>query len=104
LKQKLTLDGLGGRLNVDWDSRFAGLPEGTHIDMMKDKTPLLNAVDLHVLVNIDEKVLMATPLAIMAAPYMDKGMIVKQGEKLVADIKLAAGVLSINGIVVPISN
>jgi uncharacterized protein YdgA (DUF945 family) len=101
LKQKFTLDGMGGRLNIDWDARFAGLPEGVHIDAMTDKTQLLNAVDMHVLVNVDEKALMATPLAVMAVPYMQKGMLVKQGEKLVADIKLSAGVLTVNGNPVP---
>lgn len=101
LKQKFTLDGMGGRLNIDWDTRFVGFPDGAHIDVMADKAQLLKAVDMHVLVNVDEKALMATPLAMMAASYMQKGMIVKQGEKLVADIKLAVGVMTVNGIPVP---
>ncbi len=102
LNQKFTLDGMGGRMNIDWDTRFTGLPEGVHIEGMTDKSQLLKAVDMHVSVNVDEKVLMATPLGGMVAPYIQKGMIAKQGDKLVADIKLALGVLTVNGIPVPL--
>lgn len=101
LNQKITLDGMGGRMSIDWDTRSVGLPEGMHVEDLADKTQLLKAVDMHVSVNIDEKVLMATPLAGMAAPYMQNGMIVKQGDKLMADIKLALGELTVNGIPVP---
>jgi hypothetical protein len=69
---------------------------------MPDKTQLLKAVDMHIVANIDEKVLMASPMAAMAEPYIQKGMIVKQGDKLVADIKLVLGVLTVNGIPVPL--
>ena len=102
LQQKLSVDGMGGKFNIDWDSRFVGLPDGAQVDMLTDKTQLAKAVEVHVLVNIDEKVLMATPLAGMATPYMQNGMIVKQGEKLVADIKLSAGVLTVNGNPIPL--
>jgi uncharacterized protein YdgA (DUF945 family) len=102
LNQHLTLDGMGGRLKIDWETRFAGLPEGVHLETMADKTQLIKAVDMHIVANIDEKVLMATPMAAMAEPYIQKGMIVKQGDKLVADVKLALGVLTVNGITVPL--
>jgi uncharacterized protein YdgA (DUF945 family) len=101
LKQHFTLDGESGRLNIDWNARFAGLPDGVRIDGNTDKAQLLKAVDMDMSVNIDEKALMATPLAGMVAHYMQQGMIVKQGDKLVADIKLAGGVLTVNGINVP---
>lgn len=101
LKQQFTLDAMGGKLNIDWDTRFAGLPDGVSIDGNTDRKQLLKAVDMHMSVNIDEKALMATPLAGMVAPYIQRGMVVKQGEKLVADIKLAGGVLTVNGITVP---
>jgi len=102
LKQRFTLDGMGGRLLIDWDTRFAGMPDGVQIDGKTYSAQLLKAVDMHMSVNIDEQVLMATPLAGMVVPYMQKGMIVKQGEKLVADIKLADGVLTVNDIPVPL--
>jgi uncharacterized protein YdgA (DUF945 family) len=103
--QHLTLDGMGGRMKIDWESRFTGLPEGVHFEGMADKTQLMKALDMHIVANIDEKVLMATPMAAMAAmaePYIQKGMIVKRGDKLVSDIKLAQGVLTVNGIPVPL--
>jgi uncharacterized protein YdgA (DUF945 family) len=102
LNQHLTLDGMGGRMRIDWDTRFAGLPEGVHIEGMEYKAQLMKAVDMHIVANIDEKVLMATPMAAMVEPYIQKGMIVKQGDKLVADIRLAVGMLSVNGIPVPL--
>jgi len=102
LKQLFTMDIMGGRLYIDWNTRFVGLPDGVRIDDKTDKALLLKTVDMHISVNIDEKALMATPLANMVTPYMQKGMIVKQGGKLVADIKLAEGVLTVNGISVPI--
>jgi hypothetical protein len=89
-------------MKIDWETRFAGLPEGVHLETMADKTQLIKAVDMHIVANIDEKVLMATPMAAMAEPYIQKGMIVKQGDKLVADVKLALGVLTVNGITVPL--
>jgi len=101
MNQLFTLDGMGGRLKIDWNTRFTGLPDGVRIDDKTDKTQLIKAVDMHVSVNIDEKALMATQLASMVAPYVQKGMLVKQGEKLVADIRLVKGVLTVNGIVVP---
>ncbi|MEO6975105.1 MAG: DUF945 family protein [Gallionella sp.] len=101
LKQQFTLDGKGGRLNIDWDTRFAGLPEGVHLDSTTDKTQLLKAVVMNISVKVDEQALMASPLAGMVAPYMQKGMIVKQGEKLMTDIKFLDGVLTVNGIIVP---
>lgn len=100
--QHLTLDGMGGRMQIDWETRFAGLPEGVHLDGMADKTQLMKALDMHIVANIDEKVLMATPMAAVAEPYIQQGMIVKQGDKLVSDIKLALGVLTVNGIPVPL--
>jgi len=101
MNQLFTLDGMGGRLKIDWNTHFTGLPDGVRIDDKTDKTQLIKAVDMHVSVNIDEKALMATQLASMVAPYVQKGMLVKQGEKLVADIRLVKGVLTVNGIVVP---
>lgn len=102
LNQHLTLDGMGGRMKIDWETRFVGLPEGVHLEGMADKTQLMKAVDMHIVANIDEKVLMATPMAAMVEPYIQKGMIVKQGDKLVSDIRLALGVLTVNGIAVPL--
>lgn len=100
--QHLTLDGMGGRMKIDWETRFSGLPEGVHLDALADKTQLMKAVDMHIVANIDEKVLMATPMAPMVEPYIQKGMIVKQGDKLVSDIRLTLGVLTVNGIPFPL--
>ncbi len=102
LNQHLTLDGMGGRMKIDWETRFAGLPEGVRFEEMTDKTQLMKAVDMHIVANIDEKVLMATPMAAMAEPYIQKGMLAKQGDKLVTNIKLSLGVLTVNGIPVPL--
>lgn len=102
LNQHLTLDGMGGRMKIDWETRFVGLPDGVHFDGTVDKSQLMKAVDMHIVANIDEKVLMATPMAAMVEPYIQKGMIVKQGDKLVSDIRLALGVLTVNGIPVPL--
>lgn len=102
LNQHLTVDGMGGRMKIDWETRFAGLPEGERFETMTDKSQLIKAMEMHMVANIDEKVLMATPMAAMAEPYIQKGMIVKQGDKLLADVKLARGVLTVNGIAVPL--
>lgn len=102
LNQHLTLDGMGGRLKIDWETRFAGLPEGVHLETLADKSQLVKALDMHVVVSIDEKALLASPMAAMAEPYIQKGMLVKQDDKLVSDIKLALGVLTVNGIPVPL--
>jgi uncharacterized protein YdgA (DUF945 family) len=102
LNQHFTLDGMGGSMKIDWETRFTGLPEGVHLDAMADKTQLIKAVEMHFVANIDEKVLVASPMAAMAEPYIQKGMIVKQGDKLVSDIKLTQGVLTVNGIAVPL--
>lgn len=101
MNQQLTLDGMGGRLSVNWDTHFVRMPEGEHIDDKMDGTKLLKAMDMRIGVNVDEKVAMATPFAKMLTPYMQRGMIVKRGQKLVADIKFSKGVLTVNGIPVP---
>jgi uncharacterized protein YdgA (DUF945 family) len=98
---KFTLDGMGGRLSIDSNIRAVGLPEGVHVEGLADKNALLKATDMHMTVNVDEKVLMATPLAGMVAPYIQSGMVVKNGDKLTADIKLALGELTVNGIPTP---
>ena len=99
LNQQITLDGMGGRLSIDWDTRFVGLPNGATFD---DMMQLLKAVDIHVVVTVDEQVVMASPLAAMATPYMQQGLIVKQGDKLVSDMTLTDGVMTVNGIEIPV--
>lgn len=98
---KFSVEGMGGSLNIDSSIRSTGLPDGVHVEDMSDKSALLKAADMHVVVDVDEKVLMATPLAGMVAPYMQNGMVVRNGDKLMADIKLVAGALTVNGIPTP---
>lgn len=98
---RFTLDGMGGRLNVASNIRSVGLPEGVHVDGLTDKQALINAADIHMTVNVDERVVMATPLAAMVAPFIQRGQVVKEGDKLATDIKLAMGKLTVNGIPTP---
>lgn len=102
MKQQFTLDGVNGRLNIDWGIHSIGLPEGVHIDGSADRDKILKAIDSLMTVSIDQKMLMASPLAKMVYPYMQHGMIVKQGDKLVSKFKLTNGVLTVNGIPLPL--
>ena len=101
MKQQFTLDGVDGKLNINWEMHSTGLPEGMHIDGNSDRDKILKAIDSLMTVSIDEKMLMASPLAKLVGPYMQRGMIVKQGNKLVSKIKLVNGVLTVNGIPAP---
>lgn len=99
--QVMKLDGMGGTLSIDADVRYIGLTDGTHLMDVKDRAQLLQAVDIHVLLEMDENIVMASPFAGMVAPYIEQGFVIKKDNKLVADIKLVGGELSSNGQALP---
>ncbi len=99
--QLLKVDGMGGSAMVDWDAKFIGFPNGKSIFDFQDKEPLLEALDMHLLVEVDEKVVNATPFSNMIAPYIKQGFVSKQGDKLVVDITLRQGVMMVNGKEIP---
>ncbi len=103
--QYFKLDGMGGALIIDWDSRYVGLPDGEQLWDLKaeEKEKMLQAVDMHILVTIDSAIVNATPFAAMVGPYMEQGFVVEEAGKLKADIRLQQGALSVNGHPLPVA-
>jgi len=101
LNQLLKVDGMGGSMLVDWDTKFKGFPDGKSIFDVEDKERLIEALDMHFLIEVDEKVVNATPFSNMIAPYIQQGFVSKQGDKLVVDISLRQGVTMVNGQEIP---
>ncbi len=97
LNQLLKVDGMGGSAMVDWDVKFVGFPDGKSAFDFQDKERLLEALDMHLLIEVDEKVVNATPFSAMIAPYIQQGVVSKQGDKLVVDITLVQGITTVNG-------
>jgi hypothetical protein len=92
---------MGGSAMVDWDAKFTGFPDGKSIFDFQDKEPLLEALDMHLLIEVDEKVVSGTPFLNMISPYIKQGFVSKQGDKLVVDITLRQGVVMVNGKEIP---
>jgi len=99
--QLLKVDGMGGSAMVDWDVKFVGFPDGKSVFDLQDKERLLESLDMHLRLEVDEIVVNATPFATMISPYLKQGFVSKEGEKLIVDVTLLQGITTINGQEVP---
>lgn len=104
LNQLLKLDAYNGTLSIDWDTKYVGLADNTHVLDVEDKAQLLKAVNAHLLIEADTAVVSSSPLAMVVTPYIENGYVVEKAGKLVSDIKLADGVMTINEQPFPIEN
>ena len=96
LNQKLKLKIMDGDASIEVDVKFVGIANNVHAMDIKNPIELLSAVDIDLIIKSDEAVVMQTPIAAMVGMYIDQGFINKDGQKLVVDIGIRNGEMTIN--------
>ncbi len=101
--QKLNIAALGGNLNIQADARYVGLADGQQLLDVIGTEASLQALDVHILADVDQSVIEQLPFAGMVAVLAAQGMVKVSGDKVTSDIKLVDGALTINGKAIPVS-
>ena len=96
LNQKLNLNILNGDASFEADVKFVGIANNVHPMDVVNPIDFLSAVDIDLILKSDETVVMKTPVAAMVGMYVDQGFINKDGQKLIVDIDIRNGEMTIN--------
>jgi len=103
VNQKLVIAALGGSLNIQADASYVGLADGQQlVDVLGTET-LLQALDIHIVANVDKSVVEKLPFGGMVGVLVGQGIVNISGDKVTTDIKLAKGALTVNDKVMPVN-
>ena len=95
--QYYDVDAFGGNVLADLDIEYQGLEDGTHPLDVDNPQRLIAAVDAQLMIEADQQLINATPVAPMVPQYIDQGLIIQQDNKLKLEANLSAGQLVVNG-------
>ena len=96
INQKINLNIMNGDASIEADVKFVGIANNVHPMDVANPIDFLSAVDIDLILKSDETIVMKTPVAAMVGMYIDQGFINKDGQKLIVDIDIRNGEMTIN--------
>ncbi|AUM12202.1 DUF945 family protein [Ketobacter alkanivorans] len=100
--QRLDVQALGTGHSAEMALSFVGLPGTTPLSQVEDPMQYLQAFKGDLDVELDEQSILQSPLADSLMPFVQQGLLMPQDGKLVMQVRLADGILLLNGSPVPI--
>ncbi len=97
LDQGLRMSAFGGELKIDLDLRYTGLPADIHPLDVQNPVLIMESLDADLFIIADEQALMNSNAALIAQLYLEQGLLVREGDKVVLRGELRSGEFMVNG-------